>query len=56
MLRGDTLMAMHDANIAGVYGCDKLHQFAWTVDACARDGRIDDLSNNWFLFYLLFVE
>jgi hypothetical protein len=41
-LRADALMAMHDSQKSTVYESDPCHSLAWCIDACARDGRVDE--------------
>jgi hypothetical protein len=41
-LRADALMAMHDSQKSTVYESDPCHSLTWCIDACARDGRVDE--------------
>ena len=40
-LRGELLMAFHDADIKEIRQVDPCHKFAWLLDACIRDRSID---------------
>ncbi|XP_066919787.1 negative elongation factor B-like [Clytia hemisphaerica] len=40
-LRGELLMAFHDADIKEIRQVDPCHKFAWLLDACIRDKSID---------------
>lgn len=40
-LRGELLMAFHDADIKEVRQVDPCHKFTWCLDACIRDKSID---------------
>lgn len=40
-LRGELLMAFHDADIKEIRQVDPCHKFAWLLDACVRDRSID---------------
>jgi len=40
-LRGELLMAFHDADIKDIRQVDPCHKFAWLLDACIRDRSID---------------
>lgn len=40
-LRGELLMAFHDADIKEIRQVDPCHKFAWLLDACVREKSID---------------
>ena len=40
-LRGELLMAFHDADVKEIRQVDPCHKFTWCLDACVRDKSID---------------
>ncbi len=40
-LRADLIMTLHDAGVSTVCNSDPAHKFVWCLDACIRDGIID---------------
>jgi len=40
-LRFDLLMALHDANVVEIVDIERCYKFAWCLDACIRDRKVD---------------